>query len=31
MTAGNVTIPNTFSSGTPAVAAEVNANFGALA
>ena len=30
VTAGNVTIPNTFSSGTPAVAAEVNANFGAL-
>ena len=31
VTAGNVTIPNTFSSGTPAVAAEVNANFSALA
>ena len=30
VTAGNVTIPNTFSSGTPAVAAEVNANFSAL-
>ena len=29
--AGNVTIPNTFSSGTPAVAAEVNANFNAVA
>lgn len=28
--AGNVTIPNTFTSGTPAVAAEVNANFSAL-
>lgn len=28
--AGNVTIPNTFSSGTKAVAAEVNANFGAV-
>lgn len=29
--AGNVTIPNTFTSGTPAVAAEVNANFSAVA
>ena len=28
--AQTVTIPNTFSSGTPAVAAEVNANFGAV-
>lgn len=28
--AGNVTIPNTFTSGTPAVAAEVNENFNAL-
>ncbi len=28
--AGNVTIPNTFTSGTPAVAAEVNSNFGAV-
>lgn len=28
--AGEVTIPNTFQSGTPAVAAEVNANFTAL-
>ncbi|NNG01434.1 MAG: transcriptional regulator, partial [Desulfobacteraceae bacterium] len=25
--AGEVTIPNTFESGTPAVAAEVNENF----
>lgn len=29
--AGSVTVPNTFSSGTPAVAAEVNANFSAVA
>lgn len=29
--ASSVTIPNTFTSGTPAVAAEVNANFDALA
>jgi hypothetical protein len=28
--AGEVTIPNTFTSGTPAVAAEVNANFTAV-
>jgi hypothetical protein len=28
--AGEVTIPNTFQSGTPAVAAEVNANFSAV-
>jgi hypothetical protein len=28
--AGDVTIPNTFQSGTPAVAAEVNANFTAV-
>ncbi len=29
--AGNVTIPNNFTSGTPAVAADVNANFNAVA
>ena len=29
--ASNVTIPNSFTSGTPAVAAEVNANFDAVA
>ncbi len=29
-TAGSVTIPNSFSSGTPAVAAEVNDNFSAV-
>jgi len=29
--AGSVTIPNTFTSGTPAVAAEVNQNFDAVA
>ncbi len=28
--AGNLTIPNSFTSGTPAVAAEVNANFSAV-
>jgi len=28
--AGNVTIPNTFTDGTPAVAAEVNGNFSAV-
>ncbi len=28
--ASNVTIPNNFTSGTPAVAADVNANFGAV-
>ena len=28
--AGNVTIPNNFTSGTPAVAADVNANFSAM-
>jgi hypothetical protein len=30
-TAGDVTIPNTFSAGTPAKAADVNANFSAVA
>src|ERR1700676_3223964 len=29
--AGNVTVPNTFSAGTPAKAADVNANFSAVA
>lgn len=29
--AGNVTVPNTFTSGTPAKAADVNANFSAVA
>jgi hypothetical protein len=30
-TAGNVTVPNTFTAGTPAKAADVNANFSAVA
>jgi hypothetical protein len=29
--AGNVTVPNTFTPGTPAKAADVNANFSAVA